>query len=44
MVGDFNYKEINWHNYTVNRGDQNIATLLDSVMDYFLFQLVQNPT
>jgi hypothetical protein len=45
IVGDFNYKEINWVNKSVQgRVDHPAATFFDTVNDLFLTQMITEPT
>lgn len=45
IVGDFNYKEINWVTETTTVGENHPATVfLELIRDSFLYQHVKNPT
>ncbi|MES9881396.1 MAG: reverse transcriptase domain-containing protein [Sedimenticola sp.] len=45
IMGDFNFKEINWENYMTTVGELHMATqFLECIKDCFLFQHVQQPT
>ena len=45
IMGDFNYKEVDWKNNLVNCGPNHPATATyDKINDLFLSQLVQEPT
>jgi hypothetical protein len=44
-MGDFNFREINWHSQNTSIGSDHMATkFLDTVMDSFLIQNVKHPT
>ena len=45
LVGDFNYKEVDWENGTVHAGESHpAAKIYDKINDLFLNQLVMSPT
>lgn len=45
IMGDFNFKEVNWNECTTTVGEDHIATLfLECVRDTFLYQHVKQPT
>jgi hypothetical protein len=46
IVGDFNYKGIDWESYTIKQNEYHPAktTLLETLRDAFLSQMVKHPT
>ncbi len=45
IMGDFNFKEINWEHYMSTVGERHMSTqFLECIKDCFLFQHVQRPT
>ena len=45
LVGDFNYREINWKTWTTTHGESSKESkFLEKVRDCFLFQHVEEPT
>ncbi len=45
IMGDFNFKEINWSNYTTNVSEYHMATqFLECVKDCYMYQHVEQPT
>ena len=45
IVGDFNYKEIDWENNIVRANENNAASYIyDKINDLFLTQLIKEPT
>ena len=45
ILGDFNFKEINWENYSCNTNETHPAyNFLESIRDCYLFQHVKQPT
>ena len=45
LVGDFNYREINWNSWTTPHGETSKESkFIEPVRDCFLFQHVQEPT
>ena len=45
LVGDFNYREINWNSWTTPHGESSKESkFIEAVRDSFLFQHVQEPT
>ena len=45
IVGDFNYKAINWNSWTTTNGDDSHeANFIEAARDSFLHQHVENPT
>ena len=44
ICGDFNMKNINWSNMSVNPGNTHVESFIDTIQDLFLFQHMQEPT
>ena len=45
LVGDFNYKDINWSSWTTNHGEESKEyQFIETVRDCFLFQHIDKPT
>ena len=44
ICGDFNMKDINWSNMSVNPGNAHVESFIDTIQDLFLFQHIQEPT
>ena len=45
LVGDFNYKDINWKSWTTSHGDDSKEfKFIESLRDCFLFQHIDKPT
>ena len=45
IVGDFNFKNINWENWSTNKSEESIERkFLESLRDCFLYQSVTEPT
>ncbi|XP_072174582.1 uncharacterized protein [Diadema setosum] len=44
IVGDFNYKDIDWSTNQFTGGNEDASNFLDCIEDLYLFQHVQSPT
>ena len=44
IYGDFNIKDINWSNMSVNPRNAHVESFIDTIQDLFLFQHIQEPT
>ena len=45
LVGDFNFKDINWVSWSTNHGEQSKeAQFIETIRDCFLFQHIETPT
>ena len=45
IMGDFNFREIDWNNKETSVGEDHLATIfLESVRDTYLYQHVKEPT
>ena len=44
ICGDFNMKDINWSNMSVNPRNDHVESFIDTIQDLFLFQHIQEPT
>ncbi|MCG8032216.1 MAG: hypothetical protein JAZ03_08575 [Candidatus Thiodiazotropha taylori] len=45
IMGDFNFREINWETITANVGEQHMSSrFIETIRDTFLFQHIKRPT